>query len=815
MNPTPPASFPRLWRYTAALVVAWTAVTAYSLWWNVREAKRDAQEAALIQARRGYEEDVLYRRWNSLHGGVYAPVTEQTPPNPFLANVPERDIETPSGRKLTLINPAYMTRQVFELGRSEHGIRAHLASLRPVRPDNAADPWETETLQSFERGATERHQVQVIDGREYLRFMRPLVTEQSCLACHASQGYKVGDIRGGVVVAVPLQALSAIARQAGNRQELGHLVLWLLGIGGLTLGTARLRKADRALLKAHDTLEQRVRERTAQLRESLEASRRSEERYQGLYEHVPVMNFTLDRAGTVLAVNRYGAQQLGYSVQELVGKPALDVIHSEDRTAVRRQLKECLERPAQVFEWELRKVHKGGHILWVHETARVMQEEDGPVLLIACRDITEHKQAAEELLRHNEELAALNALGRKVSQSLSVDEVVEEAVEEMVEASQAGVGFVFLRKGEALTLAGIGPQSAAQQFGEVPEHRVGECMCGLAVREGRPLFSRDIFSDVRCTWEECKRASFRSFAALPLRSGEDIIGVVGLACREERDFEPQATFLETLASQVAVGLRNALLHQEVQRHARELEQRVVARTAQLAAKNEDLKGFAYTVSHDLKAPLRGIAGYAQELERHHKTGLAERALFCIMQIITATRNLDRLIDDLLQYSRLDAEAPSLADVNLRGLVEAILKDRSLVIAEQHIEVTVDIPFTTLWTWERGLVQVLTNVIDNALKYSRDAGPPRLGIRAEALGNAWRLVVSDNGIGFDMKYHDRIFGLFNRLVRTDEFEGTGAGLAIVKKVVEKLGGTIRAESAPGQGATFIVELPNQPTRPSTP
>ncbi|NQW81404.1 MAG: ATP-binding protein [Polaromonas sp.] len=227
----------------------------------------------------------------------------------------------------------------------------------------------------------------------------------------------------------------------------------------------------------------------------------------------------------------------------------------------------------------------------------------------------------------------------------------------------------------------------------------------------------------------------------------------------------------------------------------------------LRARNEELKGFAYTVSHDLKAPLRGIAGYASELMRKHRAGLGERAQFCLDQILTATHNLDQLIDDLLSYSRIDAETPALTDVNLRGLVEAILQDRRLVIAEQHTEVTLDLPDARLRTWERGLVQVLANLIDNAIKYSRHAIPPRISIRAEPLAHAWRLVVSDNGIGFDMKYHDRLFGLFSRLVRADEFEGTGAGLAIVKKVLEKLGGTVRAESQPGQGASFSVELPS--------
>jgi PAS domain S-box-containing protein len=248
------------------------------------------------------------------------------------------------------------------------------------------------------------------------------------------------------------------------------------------------------------------------------------------------------------------------------------------------------------------------------------------------------------------------------------------------------------------------------------------------------------------------------------------------------------------------------LNEDLRRHADELEQRVQARTAQLAARNQELKEFAYTVSHDLKAPLRGIAGYANELARKHQAGLGERARFCLAQILAASTNLDRLIEDLLHYSRLDAETPSLSEVDLRRLIEAVLRDRQLAINEQHVEVSVEVPFGTLRSWERGLVQVLTNLIDNAIKYSRHANPPRLRISAAELEQEWRLAVSDNGIGFEMRYHDRIFGLFNRLVRMEDYEGTGAGLAIVKKVLDKQGGRIWAESVPGRGSTFFVALP---------
>ena len=144
------------------------------------------------------------------------------------------------------------------------------------------------------------------------------------------------------------------------------------------------------------------------------------------------------------------------------------------------------------------------------------------------------------------------------------------------------------------------------------------------------------------------------------------------------------------------------------------------------------------------------------------------------------------------------------------MVEAILKDRRPVILAQGTEVTVTLSVTRIRVWERGLLQALTNLIDNAIKYSRNAVRPGVQICSEDRSDHIRITVSDNGIGFDMKYHDRMFGLFNRLVRQEDFEGTGAGLAIVKKVVEKMGGSVRGESSTGAGSTFLLDLPAQPS-----
>jgi signal transduction histidine kinase len=267
-----------------------------------------------------------------------------------------------------------------------------------------------------------------------------------------------------------------------------------------------------------------------------------------------------------------------------------------------------------------------------------------------------------------------------------------------------------------------------------------------------------------------------------------------------KDREDEVTRLNSELIKTNEGV--LALYDEVERKNERLQQSEM----NLEERNQQLKIFASAVAHDLKAPLRGIGGYAQELKLEHSAGLSKRAVFCLSQILAANSKLDQLITDLLIFAKLDAATPMLTEVRVPSLVTAILEDRSLAIAQQHAEVVVDIPFATERTWETGLIQVVSNLVDNAMKFSRNSSPPRVSIRTQHLAKAWRLIVSDNGIGFDMHDFNRMLKLFSRLQTVVEYEGTGAGLAIVKNVVDKLGGRLWAESQLGQGATFYVELP---------
>lgn len=216
-----------------AAAAGWFLVAGASLVWNWRQAGQQALETARSEARAAFTKDLIFRRWGAMHGGVYVPVTPATQPNPYLAHVPEREVRTPSGRTLSLMNPAYMMRQVHEVGKREYGVKGHITSLRPLRPENAPSPWERAALMAFERGEKEVSTLEKTDGAEHLLLMRPLYVESGCLKCHAQQGYREGDIRGGISVVVDAVPYFAVARRAQIEQSVVHGILFLLGLTGL------------------------------------------------------------------------------------------------------------------------------------------------------------------------------------------------------------------------------------------------------------------------------------------------------------------------------------------------------------------------------------------------------------------------------------------------------------------------------------------------------------------------------------------------------------------------------------------------------
>jgi PAS domain S-box-containing protein len=236
-----------------------------------------------------------------------------------------------------------------------------------------------------------------------------------------------------------------------------------------------------------------------------------------------------------------------------------------------------------------------------------------------------------------------------------------------------------------------------------------------------------------------------------------------------------------------------------------LEQRVKERTAQLEAINHELETFTYSVSHDLKAPLRGIDGYSQLLLEDYRDKLDENGQTFLKNIRSAAENMNRLIQDLLAYSRMERRSYASAEIDIRQLIESLLSERSDEIASKNIQISVDIPFEQLRADIDGLSAVLRNLLDNAIKFTAKVEQPRIEVGGEEKGDVKVLWVRDNGIGFEMQYAERIFEIFQRLQRVEDYPGTGVGLAIVHKAMQRMGGRVLAESEPGKGATFYLEF----------
>lgn len=247
-------------RWWLLLLCLWALGTGMLLATHLQDIRAQSVQIATEGARNMFRMVVLTRSWNASHGGVYVPVTPRTQPNPYL-HVPRRDVTTTEGVALTLINPAYMTRLIAETVQSNTGAVFRLTSLRPVRPENGADPWESRSLQSFEQGVKEVVSIEPGASGAQLRYMAPLRVEQACMACHANQGYQLGDIRGGISVSQQYAPIEAATASSVQQTKLSYaLVFFLVSVlGWILLELLRKRWMElasniQALGRAHEEL---------------------------------------------------------------------------------------------------------------------------------------------------------------------------------------------------------------------------------------------------------------------------------------------------------------------------------------------------------------------------------------------------------------------------------------------------------------------------------------------------------------------------------------------------------------------------------
>jgi PAS domain S-box-containing protein len=388
------ASLIEIQKYIWILLFIWTSVILGLLIWNLWQNHQNTMQIAIAEARANLNKDKAFRYWATSHGGVYVPVDEQTPPNPYLGNVPERDIDLPSGIKMTMMNPAYMVRQMNEQFVDMFGVRGHITSLKPLNPINAPDDWERSSLLSFERNNDESLMFTEINGDPYLRLMQPMITKEGCLKCHEHQGYKVGDVRGGVGIALPLASLLKIEHQENLSHLLTFGLLWLLGAAGLGKGgqslNQRVRERNFAVIKMHEAHQQLQQERSIFLSGSVVVCKwKNKENLPVEYISANVKDF------------------LGYKIEDFLQQDFFyaDIIHPIDKIRVIDEIQKFSQEEIERFQHKpYRIVSLNRDVIWVLGHTSVVRDDKGRIThyIGYLVDITELKKA-EELLRATDE----------------------------------------------------------------------------------------------------------------------------------------------------------------------------------------------------------------------------------------------------------------------------------------------------------------------------------------------------------------------------------------------------------------------------
>ncbi len=437
----------------------------------------------------------------------------------------------------------------------------------------------------------------------------------------------------------------------------------------------------------------------------------------------------------------------------------------------------------------------------------------------------ENAQLFEAAQKRAEQLTALNEIGRSISRLKNLEDALEDAYHQLCSLFSLDVFFIALYNADSQEITFPLLIDGQQRWIESPRVMRPGMWVEKTIRENRPQLVNKTQADINkpdgpgtVRLGDTSRAA-ASFMMSPLVAGDKVIGVVSAQSYTLDSYgEDDLAMLTSVSYQIATAIENARLYEQLQTELVErkrveaeirvlntgLEERVRARTAELEATSKELEGFTYTVSHDLRAPLRGINSFSHILLEDYGKNLPQPAHEHLIRIQDSARYMGRLIDDLLNFTRIGRHPIRKGQIMMMGFVQQAFNEVTRDEDLTRIEFTIG----TLPVVQADpvlLKQVINNLLSNAIKFSARREVAKIKVGCQKVDGKDVFYVQDNGAGFDMTYVSKLFGVFQRLHHQSEFEGTGVGLAITQRILQRHGGRIWAESVVDVGATFYFTL----------
>lgn len=413
----------------------------------------------------------------------------------------------------------------------------------------------------------------------------------------------------------------------------------------------------------------------------------------------------------------------------------------------------------------------------------------------------------EELRRNYDTQAAINSLLRLSLEDIDLNEILNHALRLILSIpwlSFESRGSIFLVEGDSEVLvmkaqSGIS-EPLLKECAQVP---FGKCLCGQAALRGEIQFAECLDYRHEILYEGIYP---HGHYCVPIHVRDRVLGVINIYLREGHHRHPsEVAFLTAIANTLAGIIMRKEAEEEIMKLNRDLERRILERTAQLEAANKELGAFSYSVSHDLRAPLIVIAGFSRLLLKRYSNHLDAEGQRFLDTIDKNTQNMFQLIDDLLTFSRLGCQQMKVSHINMKELVKGVFEGIKFSNPERVSQLEIKtIPDVVA---DQSMIrQVFINLLSNAVKFTKNKSVPIIEVGGWAEDNQNVYYVKDNGAGFDMEDADKLFDAFQRLHHSEEFDGTGVGLSIVQRIIQRHGGRVWAEGKIREGATFYFTLP---------